>query len=124
MNENESVPFFGEALLRLANEGRLVVDATQADEAIAGLEHSLAQVKSRLRVLRFWRDQVTTRIDELPDELRSFVVEALFADQVAPGQLERAAAEFPKYIQALRRARTSSGPATSRAWRGHRLQHP
>jgi hypothetical protein len=38
------------------------------------------------------------------------VVDAVFADQLAPGQLERAATELPKYIEALRRASTAGSP--------------
>jgi hypothetical protein len=33
------------------------------------------------------------------------LIDAVFVDQLAPGQLERAIAELPKYIAALERAR-------------------
>ncbi|WP_250004704.1 hypothetical protein [Actinoplanes sp. M2I2] len=107
MNGNgSSLPFRGELFLRLADEGRFVVDAAQADQAIAGLERTLAQIESRLRVIRVWRQEPVPRTDDLPDQLVRFVVGALFADQVAPGRLEQAAVEIPKYIEALRRARS------------------
>lgn len=98
------LPFAGELFLTLATEGRLVVDAGRADAAIAGLEHTLAQIRARLRVIRIWQQPPAQRVGELPAELVQDVVDAVFADQLAPGQLERAAAELPMYIEALRRA--------------------
>ncbi|WP_249998641.1 hypothetical protein [Actinoplanes sp. M2I2] len=97
--------FRGELFLRLADEGRLVVDAARADEAIAGLERTLVEIESRLRILRAWRQDPVPPAGGWPEEDTPSVVEVLFADQVAPGQLERAATEIPKYIEALRRAR-------------------
>jgi hypothetical protein len=102
--EAPHLPFAGELFLSLATEGRLVVDALQADEIIAGLERTLAQVRARLRVIRIWHQVPARRIDELPEELRQDVVDAVFVDQLAPGQLEEAARELPKYIEALRLA--------------------
>lgn len=99
------LPFAGELFLALAAEGRLVVDAVRADEAIAELERTLAQVRSRLRVVRIWRQVPAPSLGELPEELVQAVVDAVFVDQLAPGQLEQAARELPKYIRALRRAR-------------------
>ncbi|MBO4161983.1 hypothetical protein [Micromonospora antibiotica] len=97
--------FAGELLLTLAREGRFVLDAARADQAIAELESTLSTVRARLRILRIWRHAPPQRVDEIPDELALDVVEAIFADQLAPGRLELAAAEIPKYIEALRRAR-------------------
>ena len=105
-----SLPFAGELFLHLAAEGRLVVDAGRADEAIAGLERTLAQVRARLRVIRIWQQVPAQRIAELPAELVQDVVDAVFVDQLAPGQLERAAAELPKYIAALRTASAGRSP--------------
>jgi hypothetical protein len=102
-----ALPFAGNLFLSLAAEGRLVVDAARADEIIAGLESTLAQIRSRLRVLRIWQQPPVRRVGELPDRLAGDVIDAIFLDQLAPGQLERAAAELPKYIEALRRARTA-----------------
>jgi hypothetical protein len=104
------LPFAGELFLNLAEEGRLVVDAGRADEAIAGLERTLAQIRARLRVIRIWQQVPAQRVDELPAELVQDVVDAVFVDQLAPGQLERAAAELPKYIEALRLASTGRAP--------------
>ena len=101
------LPFAGELFLSLAAEGRLVVDAVRAEELIAGLESTLAQIRARLRVIRIWQQLPGRRVDELPDELVQDVVDAVFADQLAPGQLERAATELPKYIAALQRASTA-----------------
>lgn len=98
-------PFAGELLLVLAAEGRLVLDAMEADQVIAGLERTLSAVRARLRIIRIWQHGPTQPVDELPDELARDVVDAVFADQLAPGRLELAAVEIPKYIEALRRAR-------------------
>ena len=105
--DEASLPFAGELFLHLATEGRLVVDAVRADEVIAGLEGTLARVRARLRVIRIWQQLPGHRVGELPEELVQDVVDAVFTDQLAPGQLERAAAELPIYIAALRRASAS-----------------
>ncbi len=104
------LPFAGELFLNLAAEGRLVVDARRADEAIAGLESTLAQIRARLRVIRIWQQVPDPKVDELPEALARDVVDAIFVDQLAPGHLERAATELPKYIEALRRASTGRSP--------------
>lgn len=100
-----SAPFAGELFLRLAEEGRLVIDAARADVAIAELERALSAVQARVRVLRRWQRVPAQRLDDLPDGLADDIVHAAFADQLAPGELEQAEIEFPKYIDALRRAR-------------------
>ncbi|UQU64503.1 hypothetical protein COUCH_37070 [Couchioplanes caeruleus] len=100
-----SAPFAGELFLTLAAEGRLVVDPVRADQAIAGLERTLSLIRARLRIIRIWQHSPPQRVDELPDELANDVVDAVFADQLAPGRLEQAVTELPKYIEALRRAR-------------------
>ena len=103
-------PFAGQLLLTLAGDGRLVLDAARADEAIARLERTLSAVRARLRVIRIWQQPPVPRVDELPDELARYVVDAVFADQLAPDRLELAAVELPKYIEALRRARRLAEP--------------
>jgi hypothetical protein len=97
--------FAGELFLALADDGRLVVDEVRADEAIARLERTLSAVRARLRVIGIWQQPPVPRVDELPDELAHYVVDAVFADQLAPDRLELASVELPKYIEALRRAR-------------------
>ncbi|MEU7904001.1 hypothetical protein [Actinoplanes sp. NPDC049118] len=96
--------FAGDLFLTLAAEGRLVLDPVSADEVVAGLERTLALVRSRLRILRLWEQLPVQRLDELPAELRQDVVDAVFVDQLTPGRLERAVVELPKYIEALRSA--------------------
>jgi hypothetical protein len=98
-------PVAGELFLLLATEGRLVLDEASADEVIAGLERTLALIRARLRVMRIWHQQPAGRVEELPDEVARDVVDAVFTDLMAPGQLEQAATELPKYIEAIRRAR-------------------
>jgi hypothetical protein len=97
--------FAGELFLALATEGRLVVDAARADRMIADLEQTLAVLRTRLRVLEVWRGHPAPTIEDLPPELAESVVDAVFADQLAPGRTERATRELPKYVAALRAAR-------------------
>lgn len=82
-----------------------MLDARQADAAIAELEHTLSAVRARLRILHIWRHAPIQRMDEIPADLVPDVVDAVLADQVAPGRLELAVTEIPKYIEALRQAR-------------------
>ncbi len=104
-------PFAGELFLRLATEGSLVLAADRADEVIAGLENTLSIVRARLRVIRLWQEGPTQRVGDLPEAVARDVVDAVFADQLAPGRLEQAAEELPRYIEALRQARRLVPPA-------------
>ena len=97
--------FAGELFLTLATEGRLVVDSQRADALIADLEQTLAVLHARLRVLEVWHQHPAPTIEKLPSEVAETVVDAVFVDQLAPGRLERAAVELPKYVAALKAAR-------------------
>jgi hypothetical protein len=98
-------PFAGDLFMSLASQGRLVIDAVRADEMIADLDRTLDMINTRLRLVQIWRQLPEVAVDQLPEELSQSVVDAVFVDQLAPGQLERAAHELPKYIQALQVAR-------------------
>jgi hypothetical protein len=98
-------PFAGELFLTLATEGRLVVDADEADRALAGLQRSLDTVHARLAASRRWYDCADRRVTALCGEGAEDLVDGVFIGQIAPGLLERAAVELPKYIEALRMAR-------------------
>jgi hypothetical protein len=97
--------FAGELFLALATEGRLVVDSGRADQLIADLEQTLAVLSARLRMLEVWHQRSVPAIEKLPLEVADPVVDAVFAEQLAPGRLERAAEELPKYLAALKVAR-------------------
>jgi hypothetical protein len=56
-------------------------------------------------MLEVWRAHRTPAIDSLPPDVAASVVDAVFADQLAPGRLERASRELPKYVAALKAAR-------------------
>jgi hypothetical protein len=101
MSEHGSLaePFAGDLFLTLAAEGRLVIDAEQADELLDGLTRTLAQVRARLRLVRIWHELPH------PAALTPALVDAAFTDQLAPGRLEQAAHELPKYIAAVEAAR-------------------
>jgi hypothetical protein len=92
-------PFAGDLFLTLATEGRLVIDAARADALLAGLSRTLEQVHARLRLVRIWHELPR------PAPLTPALVDAAFTDQLAPGQLEAAARELPKYIEAVQAAR-------------------
>jgi hypothetical protein len=103
-------PYAGDLFMSLAADGRLVVDAVRADELIADLERTLDLITTRLRLVRIWHQLPEPAVDQLPDELSQSVVDAVFVDQLAPGQLEQAVHELPKYIQALHVARRRAAP--------------
>jgi hypothetical protein len=103
--ESASTTFAGELFMTLAAEGRLVVDAVRADEIIEGLQRTLEMITARLRVLRAWQQLPAPVVDDLAPDVVQSVVDAVFVDQLAPGQLEQAVAELPKYIEALKVAR-------------------
>jgi hypothetical protein len=102
--QDTSGEFAGELFLHLAAEGRLVVDAGRADQLIADLEQTLAVLRERQQVLEQWRKHAPA-IESLPPEVAESVVDAVFADQLAPGRLEQATRELPKYVAALKAAR-------------------
>lgn len=103
-------PFAGDLFMTLAADGRLTLDADRADELIAELERTLAAITTRLQMVQIWQRMSAPTVDELPDELAQPVVDAVFVDQLAPGRLERAVHELPKYIRALRVARRQLPP--------------
>src|SRR5207244_1079651 len=88
--------FAGDLFLTLAAEGRLVVDSVQADALVIDLEHTLDLIASRLRLLRTWQYLGQPAVDRLPENISQTFIDAVFADQLAPGQLERAVDELPK----------------------------
>ena len=102
---SEEQPFAGDVFLDLAGDGRLTIEAEEADRLVASLECTLAAVCERLRVIRLWRDLDAPTLDGLPGPTAQIVADAVFQDQTVPGRLEEAAAELPKYISALRKAR-------------------
>jgi hypothetical protein len=97
--------FAGDLFLALAAQGRLVLDAADADLLIADLERTLAVVTDRLSLLDRRRRPLCAAHAAQPE------IDAAFAEQVAPGRLEQALAELPKYVEALRRAKRRPGPA-------------
>jgi hypothetical protein len=101
----DTAKFAGDLFLELAADGRLVLDADRADGVIAGLEETLAVVRIRLRIL-----EVRSQLPALGAGCHPAdqpVVDAAFAEQIAPGQLRQALHELPKYIEAFRVARRS-----------------
>jgi hypothetical protein len=102
--------FAGDLFLTLAVEGRLVLEAGQADQVIAGLETALHEVTARVRVLELWRRSPGRLVRDADADVGQAVADAAFADQMAPGRLEQALRELPKYVEALRAARRPPRP--------------
>ncbi len=97
--------FAGDLLLRLAVSGALVLERGHADTLIADLTEALA-------VVRRWRHANTcprNRLAELGEVEEQLGFDAAFAEQVAPGRLDRALAELPKYIEAFTIAGNAAG---------------
>jgi hypothetical protein len=103
--------YAGDMLLALAVQGRLVLDEDEADEAIAGLERTLAVIDRRVRLLEQWRSAPVDPAHTSHAEQGE--IDALFGELVAPGQLRRALQELPKYVEAFRRAKRRPGSTTS-----------
>jgi hypothetical protein len=96
--------YAGDLFLALADQGRLVLDAEAAEEVIAGLERTLDVLARRVRLLDAWREGLQDA-RALPQP----AVDAVFADQIAPGGADEALRELPKYVEALRRAARRPG---------------
>ncbi|MEV6488079.1 hypothetical protein AB0M20_05475 [Actinoplanes sp. NPDC051633] len=97
-------PFAGDVFLDLARDGRLTIEAAEAERLAGSLELTLAAVLERLRVVERWRQLDAPTLDGLPGPAAQVVADAIFQDQTVPGRLEQAADELPKYIAALRAA--------------------
>ena len=91
--------YAGDLFLALADQGRLVLDADEAEEIIAGLERTLETLATRVRLLDAWRTGLADAYG-MPQQ----VIDAVFAEQLAPGRTDEAMRELPKYVEALRRA--------------------
>src|SRR4051794_15646027 len=91
--------YAGDLFVRLADQGRLVLDADEAEEVIARLERTLDALARRVGLVQAWRGGVADG-RALPQP----VADAVFAEQVAPGGVAEALRELPKYVEALRRA--------------------
>jgi hypothetical protein len=102
--------FAGDLFLALASQGRLVLDPDQADRVIAELEETLSLVIARTRLLELWRRLSGPVIDDLAPDVEQTVIDAVFADQLAPGRLESAMRELPKYVEAFKVARRPAAP--------------
>jgi hypothetical protein len=102
--------FAGDLFLALASQGRLVLDPDQADRVIAELEETLRLVIARARLLELWRRLSGPVIDDLAPDVEQTVIDAVFADQLAPGRLESAMRELPKYVAAFKVARRPAAP--------------
>jgi hypothetical protein len=102
--------FAGDLFLTLAAEGRLVLDAERADQVIADLEETMSLVTARVRLLELWRRLAGPVLDDLDRDAERTMVDTVFADQLAPGRLEEAMRELPKYVQAFKAARRTGSP--------------
>lgn len=102
--------FAGDLFLALAAEGRLVLDADRADQVIADLEATMSVVSARVRLLELWRRLSGPVLDDLDCDAERTMVDTVFADQLAPGRLEEAMRELPKYVQAFKAARRPELP--------------
>lgn len=92
-------------MLSLAEDGRLVLDVADADELIAGIECTLSLLRLRERDLQAWRQPSRRQRCWSDPFVEQLVFDAAFAEQIAPGRLEAALRELPKYLDAFRIAR-------------------
>jgi len=108
-----SEAFAGDLFLTLATQGRLVMDAEQADRVIAELEETMNLVNSRVRLLDLWRRLSGPVLDELDTDVERTVIDTVFAEQLVPGRLEEAMRQLPKYVEAFKVARRADPAAGS-----------
>jgi hypothetical protein len=108
-----SEAFAGDLFLKLAEQGRLVLDAEQADQVIADLEETMNLVNARVRLLQLWRRLSGPVLDDLDPDVERTVIDTVFAEQLVPGRLEEALRELPKYVEALKVARRAVPPVGS-----------
>jgi hypothetical protein len=94
-------PFAGDLVLRLADEGWLVLPLEQAKQVIADLERALTEVRACLRRTELSRKLLAADVTADVDLL---VVECAFAGQIAADRWEEALVELPKYIRAFQTA--------------------
>ncbi|WP_306750645.1 hypothetical protein [Saccharothrix yanglingensis] len=105
LSHAEPVVFAGDLFLRLAAEGRLVLDPAEADRVIEGLRHTLHVLTDRVHLVELLHDTPLDDIRRLHPEAEGAVVDAMFAEQVSGGALRRALDELPKYIRAFENAK-------------------
>jgi hypothetical protein len=99
--------FAGDLFLALAAEGRLVLDAAQADRVIADLEHTIELVSAQLcRAELAWRLPLAA-VRELLPATEGLITSAAFTEQVFPGQYERVLDELAKYVEAFKIAKAT-----------------
>lgn len=105
--------FAGDLFLTLATDGRLVLDAAQADRVIADLEHTIELVSAQLcRAELAWRLPLSA-VRELLPATEDLITSAAFAEQVCPGGFERALDELAKYVQAFKIAKATAAARAS-----------
>jgi hypothetical protein len=97
-------PFAGDLVLRLAEEGWLVLPPEQAERLVTELERALDDVRSCLR-----NAELSFKLLGTGDEVDQLVVDCAFAGQISADRWEQALVELPKYIRAFRIAAGTTG---------------
>ncbi|WP_329791572.1 hypothetical protein V1227_06525 [Lentzea sp. DG1S-22] len=101
----DDMTYRGDLVLSLAEDGRLTLGVAEADELIAGIEHTLSLLRMREWGLQVWRQSSWRGRAEPESSVERFVFDAAFSEQIAPGRLEAALRELPKYLEAFQIAR-------------------
>jgi len=102
----------GEALHRMASDGRLVLSAEAAAKALTSIEHTLATVHSYLHDLHQARENGPSGFTE--GRLDQQVIDLYISEMAQPGRLAHLLDELAKFAAALRLVATTS-PATEAA---------
>ena len=101
----DELHFSGDLLLELAEDGRLVLEESEADEIITGIERTMSVLRLRQQQLEAWRRSLRGVRDTHCLPVEQFVIDAVFAEQIWPGRTEAALRELPKYLEAFRNIR-------------------
>jgi hypothetical protein len=104
----EEVVYGGDLVLSLAEDGRLALGVAEADELIAGLEHTLMVLRLRECGMQVWQRPSWREVGECFPAVEQFVDDVAFVEQIEPGRLEAALRELPKYLEAFRIVRLRS----------------
>ena len=99
--------FAGDLFLTLAADGRLVLDADQADRLIADLEHTIELVNAQVCRAELALRLPLAAVRELLPTTERLITNAAFAEQMCPGQFERALDELAKYVKAFKIAKAT-----------------
>lgn len=102
--------FAGDLFLSLASRGMFVLEPRSADRFIAQMSAALDQVRVRCGLIKLLGGNPVGSLAAEDEVAEQALFDIAFAEQVAPGRLDQAMVELPKYIQAFEIAKKAWRP--------------